>query len=172
VAEFSEKLVDIRGNEKLEELLVVLRENFDTIQRIFDGLTGQRLESWTPIRRDGQTKMTGNLELRGGQIRVSSLSAKGENMAGLRRDKNGYWEYSHDCKTWLKLPIKAGSPDQVMKWSDSGDLPEWSNTSALAVDVALDPTFADVTGSRVIGTTYQNTATTMKVVQISITLSA
>ena len=164
MAEFSEKLVDIKGNEKLEDLLVVLRENFDTIQRIFDGLTGQRLEAWTPVRRDGQVKMTGNLELRGGQLRVSSISSKGENMAGLRRDKDGYWEYSHDCETWLKLPTKVGASGEVMAWPASGSVPVWSAST-------LNPTVSDVTASRVIGTVYQNTVTTMKVVQISVLLS-
>jgi len=36
----------------------------------------------------------------------------------------------------------------------------------------IDPVFSDVTGSRVVGTVYQNTEATMKIVQISVTLSA
>lgn len=169
MADFSEKLVDIRGNEKLEELLGVLRENFDMIQRIFDGLTGQRMEDWTPVRRDGQTKMIGNLELRGGQLRVSSLSSKGENMAGLRRDKDGYWEYSHDCTTWLKLPVKAGAVGQVMGWPNSGDVPKWVDPTSLSV--ALNPTVSDVTLTRAIGVVFQNTNSTMLDVRVSVKLS-
>jgi hypothetical protein len=91
VAELSEKIVEITGRESNDELRRKLKENFDMLQRLIDGLTGQRLEDWTPIRRDGSVAMTGNLNLEGGSVTLKS--ADGTSEISLRRGGDGTLEH-------------------------------------------------------------------------------
>ena len=61
------------------------------------------------------------------------------------------------------FPAADGAANTVLGTNGAGAL-AWVTTN-------IDPTFADVTGSRAIGTIYQNTESTMKVVVISVELS-
>ena len=91
MAEFSEKITEITGLEDLDELKSKLRENFDMLQRLVDGLTGQRVEDWTPVRRDGTVTMTGSLIIDGGSLTLRD--SDGVNEISIRRGLDGALEH-------------------------------------------------------------------------------
>lgn len=91
MGEFSEKISEITGQESLDELKHKLKENFDMLQRLVDGLTGQRLEDWTPVQRDGSVHMTGDLTIDGAVLKLKD--SDGINEISIRRGGDGTLEH-------------------------------------------------------------------------------
>jgi len=128
MANKSLQLFDVETFEGIDQLKAALRENFEALRIIIDGLTGERLEDWTPVSRDGSVSMINDLTIAGGTVKIST-DATSVNRAGVRGDKDGLFSYSHDSDTWFKLPVKAGTVGQVLMWPDTGDVPIWSTAS-------------------------------------------
>lgn len=91
MAEFSEKISEITGQESFDELKHKAKENFDMLQRFIEGITGQRLEDWTAVLRDGSVAMSGDLELKGGSLKLKDLD--GINEISIRRGGDGALEH-------------------------------------------------------------------------------
>lgn len=72
------QLLEIDGAKDLEELKRLLRENFESIKLLMDGLTGERLEDWTPVLRDGSVSMTGDLSILGGSLKLKDSAGSDE----------------------------------------------------------------------------------------------
>ena len=135
MSELSTKLYEITGNESDDELRQKLAENTRTIQSVLDGIIGERAESWGAVRRDGSLDLEGNITLKGDLMFARSPDSV--NKGGIRRDKNGYIEYSHDGQVWAKLPFGKGAANSVPQWpsASGGDLPMWSALADLAVSL-------------------------------------
>ena len=84
------QFLDMSGARTLEELQQVLNDNFDALKLLIDGLTGERLEPWTPVLRDGSVEMTGDLVIRGA---VTMKPATGDEYTSLRRGADGTLEH-------------------------------------------------------------------------------
>ena len=137
MSELSTKLEPINGNESVDELLIKLRDNNVRLQQILDVLTGERLEDWTPVRRDGTVSMTNDLNIHGGKVNVSYDSTVGQNQASVRR-QGSYFEYSGNGEDWYKLPLSIGTEGQVLSWPSNGGLPIWQTVGSTGVEIDND----------------------------------
>lgn len=84
------QFLDISGARSLEDLKRLLQDNFETLKLLVDGLTGERLEDWTPVLRDGSVEMTGDLVVRGS---VTMKPSTGNEYVSLRRGPDGTLEH-------------------------------------------------------------------------------
>ena len=160
--ELSQKIIDIRGNESLEELLPVLRDNFDTVQRILDVLTGQRVEDRTPVTRDCSVAFKGDIKTEGGELVLGT--------GRIRVTSGKKIEYSSDGVIWARLPDNIGHENDILAYPLEGGVPQWKDPRELLGEILLNPSFSDATASRALGTVYQNDSDAMRVLQISVTL--
>lgn len=97
MAQFSEKIAEITGQESTDELKQKLKENFDMLQRFIEGITGQRLEDWTAVQRDGSIEMSGDLSLVGGSLKIKSSDGLEE--TAWRRGSDGTLEHKDGVDT-------------------------------------------------------------------------
>ena len=96
MAEFSEKITEVSDVQTLDELRDKLQENLDMIQRFIDGITGQRLEPWTAVLRDGSVEMTGDLVIDSAGITMK----RGYEESGLRLLDTGVMESKSASSSW------------------------------------------------------------------------
>ena len=85
------QLLDVTNAQDMEELKLFLADNFEALRNLIDGLTGERLEEWTPVLRDGSVQMTGDLVIKGGSITLKD--DEGVNEISLRRGGDGAIEH-------------------------------------------------------------------------------
>lgn len=80
------QLSDLRHIKTIDDLVRAVNDNFEAIKLLMDGLTGERLESWTPVARDGSITMTGDLTLVGGSLKVQNSAGTSETSIRLGGD--------------------------------------------------------------------------------------
>jgi len=161
MANLTERLTEIVGNETHDQLKRKLKENIATLQRIIDELTGQRIEDWTPVRRDGSVSMKGDLILDGGSL-IHNADSSIPGKAAVRSTKAGVSQYSHDGKTYFSQPRTGGSKGTALVWPQKGSVPLWGSMVGNGLDVTSDRDFNVV---------YRNTGKAMIICQITVKLS-
>jgi len=112
------KLLQVIGDESHDALLAKSEENTRILQYLLDVLTGERVESWTPVQR-GTNGGTGST-----QAPVTNRYTTVYIPAGLR-NVGGILQFTHNNVLWLNLWTLGGSPGDVLTWPSTGGTPAW-----------------------------------------------
>jgi len=107
MANRSLQLLDVSGVQSIEDLVNLLQENFEVIKLLIDGLTGERLEDWTPVLRSGIVKMTGDLQIDGAGVKLIN----GDQSASLRMTTTGVLETQNADKSWRHVRDERARED-------------------------------------------------------------
>ena len=103
------QLHDVTTARSFEELRQVLRDNFEALRILIDGLTGERLESWTPVLRDGSVSMTGNLTMEEAAVKFQT----GDEVGELRLHKDGYLQNRESSSDWQRVRAERTREDRT-----------------------------------------------------------